>query len=53
MRNVGETIREIIFQNYRIIYRVTKKEAVTILAIMQGNRLLDNFFYRISTGRLV
>ena len=28
-----ESIREIIYQNYRIVYRVTNKDAVTILAV--------------------
>jgi len=37
-----ESIREIIYQNYRIIYRVTNKHAVTILAVLQGNRLIEN-----------
>jgi toxin ParE1/3/4 len=39
-----ESIREIIYQNYRIIYRITNKDAVTILAVIQGNRLLENAF---------
>ena len=37
-----ETIREIIYQNYRIIYRIPNKDVVTILAVIQGNRLLEN-----------
>jgi toxin ParE1/3/4 len=37
-----ETIREIIYQNYRIVYRVSKHDAVTILAVIQGNMLFEN-----------
>ena len=37
-----ESIREIIYQNYRIIYRIPNKDVVTILAVIQGNRLLEN-----------
>ena len=37
-----ENIREIIFQNFRIIYR-TIPHAVQILAIIRGSRDLQNF----------
>ena len=36
-----KSIREIIFQNYRIIYQ-TKPDAIEILAIMHGTRLIGN-----------
>lgn len=35
-------IREIIYQNYRIVYRV-KSETVEIVTIVHGARLLDHF----------
>ena len=37
-----ETIRELIFGNYRIIYRIFSKKVVDILTIHHGNRLLKN-----------
>jgi len=37
-----KSIREIIFQNYRIIYQI-KKDAVEILNIMHGTRLIGNY----------
>jgi plasmid stabilization system protein ParE len=36
-----KSIREIIFQNYRIIYQI-KLDAIEILAIMHGTRLIGN-----------
>lgn len=36
------TIREIIFGNYRIIYRLFSKEAVDILTIHHSSRLIKN-----------
>ena len=36
-----KSIREIIFQNYRIIYQI-KPDAVEIVAIMHGMRLMGN-----------
>lgn len=37
-----ETIREIIFGTYRIIYRIFSNKAVDILTIHHGSRLLKN-----------
>ena len=37
-----ETIRELLYQNYRIIYRI-KGERVEILTVMQGSRDLGSF----------
>jgi len=36
-----KSIREIIFQNYRIIYQI-KPDAIEIVAIMHGTRLIGN-----------
>jgi addiction module RelE/StbE family toxin len=44
-RTVNETndpnIRELIFQNYRIIYRI-QKEVIQILAVIHGSREINN-----------
>jgi toxin ParE1/3/4 len=37
-----ETIRELLYQNYRIIYRI-KGERVEILTVVQGSRDLSSF----------
>jgi toxin ParE1/3/4 len=37
-----ETIRELLYQNYRIIYRITG-EWVEILTVIQGSRDLNSF----------
>jgi toxin ParE1/3/4 len=37
-----ETIRELLYQNYRIIYRI-KGEQVGILTVIQGSRDLGSF----------
>jgi plasmid stabilization system protein ParE len=37
-----ETIRELLYQNYRIIYRI-KGERVEILTVIQGSRDLNSF----------
>ena len=37
-----ETIRELLYQNYRIIYRI-KGERVEILTVIQGSRDLGSF----------
>ncbi|MFD2601124.1 type II toxin-antitoxin system RelE/ParE family toxin [Flavobacterium suzhouense] len=37
-----KTIREIIFGNYRIIYRIFSKEYVDILTIHHSSRLIKN-----------
>jgi len=37
-----ETIRELLYQNYRIIYRI-KGERVEILTVVQGSRDLGSF----------
>ena len=36
-----ETIRELLYQNYRIIYRI-KSESIEILTVIHGNRDLGN-----------
>jgi toxin ParE1/3/4 len=38
-----ENIRELIYKDYRIIYEV-KKNAINILAVQHGNRLLEKLF---------
>jgi toxin ParE1/3/4 len=37
-----ETIRELLYQNYRIIYRI-KGEQVEVLTVIQGSRDLGSF----------
>jgi addiction module RelE/StbE family toxin len=37
-----KSIREIIFQDYRVIYQI-QPDAVEILAIMHGTRLIGNY----------
>jgi len=37
-----ETIRELLYQNYRIIYRI-KGERVEVLTVIQGSRDLGSF----------
>ncbi len=36
-----KSIREIIFQNYRIVYRL-KSDAIEIVTIMHGSRMMEN-----------
>lgn len=35
-------VRELIFQNYRIVYRIEAEQAITILTIIHGSRQLND-----------
>ena len=37
-----ENIREIIFFNYRIIYRIEKVESITVLGVIHAARDMNN-----------
>ena len=40
----SNNIREIIYNNYRIVYRIENSNRPEILAIMQGSQLLEKYF---------
>ena len=35
-------VRELIFQNYRIVYRIENDQTITILTIIHGSRQLND-----------
>jgi toxin ParE1/3/4 len=37
-------IRELIFRNYRLVYLVEANKDVTMLAVVQGNKLLEDLY---------
>jgi addiction module RelE/StbE family toxin len=37
----NENIRELIFQNYRIIYKVVNDDRIDILSVFHGSRILN------------
>ena len=43
LENYG--FREVIYQNYRIVYRITGNEDVEILAVVRGTRNFKKAFY--------
>ena len=38
----NEKYREIIYQNYRIVYQVIQSNNIEILSVIQGNQLIEN-----------
>ena len=44
LKNYG--FREVIYQNYRIVYRVTNNEDVEILAVLHAARNFKKAFYK-------
>lgn len=41
----NKTIKELLFQNYRIIYRLVKNE-IQIIAVIRGSRDIANFTHK-------
>jgi toxin ParE1/3/4 len=37
-------IRELIYREYRLVYRVEKNKNVTMLTVIQGNKLLEDLY---------
>ena len=37
-------IRELIYREYRLVYRVEENQNITILTVIQGNKLLEDLY---------